>query len=218
MNLCHGLLRPRELELHQFPELATGEITMTNFLLPLASMAALATTNLAWAQLPPTLGGTYTAPGYVAPSYPTPGYVPPGPTAPGYTGPSLTAPGYTVPSYTWREQRANEDWRNNTWREQRANEDWRTNNWRQQRANEDWRQREQYAKERMPNNAIDQGYVEPGTTPKTKIETKKNPLEEEECGVGTVKPICSDNAKDKTKNSAVGAEKNNGINRGYGGK
>jgi hypothetical protein len=105
-------------------------------------------------------------------------------------------------------------------REQHANEDWRTNNWREQRANEDWRQREDYAKQRTPNNAIDLGYVEPGTPPKTAIETKKNPLEREGCGIGTVNssPPCPDYAKYKMKKIIVDTTKNNAINRGYGSK
>jgi hypothetical protein len=98
-------------------------------------------------------------------------------------------PGGVTPGYNWREQRANEDWRNNTWREQPANNNLRNDTWREQRANEDWRQREDYAKDRTPNNAIDRGYVE--------------------CGVGSTGSSmpCRDNAKDKTKNNA--------IDRGY---
>jgi hypothetical protein len=130
---------------------------MNKYLFLLASAAGLATVHPASAQyLPPTLGGTAIGPSYTAPSYAPPTY-----TGPGYSAPAAPTPGYAAPGYNWREQRANEDWRNNTWREQRANEDWRTNNWRQQRANEDWRQREEIAKQRNPNNVIDRGYVEP---------------------------------------------------------
>jgi hypothetical protein len=204
---------------------------MTKFLFFfLASTATLATNNPAWAQLPPTLGGTYSAPGYVAPSYPTPAA--PGPPVPGYVSPGLTAPGYTAPGSTWRDQRANEDWRNNTWREQRTNEDWRTNNWRQQRANEDWRQREEYTKERTPNNAIDQGSIATEAAPKTTTETKPNALPKvetktnasprvEDCpvGVSRLSPACQQNAKDKAKAIVIDTtKKDNAINRGYGPK
>ena len=97
---------------------------MRNFLFVLASIATLAMINPIRAQgyLPPVNPGAAVAPGYAAPSYAT--------------------PRTTTPDYMWREQRANDDWRNNTWREQRYNEDLRNNNWRTQRANEDWRQRE----------------------------------------------------------------------------
>ena len=80
---------------------------MRNFLFILASTATLAMMNPAVAQmyLPPGPGGIGVAPGY-------------------------TAPGKTTPGYMWREQRANDDWRNNTWREQRYNDDLRNNNWR----------------------------------------------------------------------------------------
>jgi hypothetical protein len=107
---------------------------MSKFLFILASTATLAMTGPASAQIYPSLA-------------------PP-------AGIAVT-PGFT-PGYTWREQRANEDWRNNTWREQRDQEDWRNNNWRTQRTNEDWRQRDDFAKDRTPNNAIDRGYVECG--------------------------------------------------------
>ncbi len=145
---------------------------MTKLLFISASIAALAMLDPARAQmyLPPTPGGIGVAPSYRAPDY----------TAPGYKG-------YAAPGYQWREQRANSDWRNNTWREERLNEDWRTNNWRTQRANEDWRQRQDLAKERTKNNAIDRGYVE--------------------CGVGLAGSSCRDYATDKPKNSA--------IDRGY---
>jgi hypothetical protein len=189
---------------------------MNKYLFLLASAAGLALLHPAHAQyLPPTLGGTaigpgYTAPGYVAPSYTSPGYTAPGYvapsyTAPGYGAPASPTPGYTAPGYNWREQRANEDWRNNTWREQRANEDRRTNNWRQQRANEDWRQREEIAKQRNPNNAVDRGYVEPDQSAKAAAEAKKKALEKEECDIVAMKslPMCQDRAKDKTKNTVV---------------
>jgi len=203
---------------------------MTRFLVPVASMATLAMVNLAWAQLPPTLGGTYQAPGYVAPSYPTLANL--GPPVRGYVSPGLAAPGYTAPGSTWREDRANEDWRNNTWREQRANEDWRTNNWRQQRANEDWRQREEYTKERTPNSAVDQGTIAPEAAPKISTETKANPppkLETktntlprvEDCpiGVSRLSPACQQNTKEKAKTNLVDTtKKDNPINRGYGPK
>ena len=155
---------------------------MRKFFFLLTATATLVLVDAARAQyLPPTLGGTAIAPGYTAPGY--------------------TAPGNTAPGYNWREQRANEDWRNNTWREQRLNEDWRNNNWRQQRANEDWRQREDYGKTTTPNNAIDRGYV--ATTPK--IETKTNPKEKEECGVGALRSSmpCQDYAKDKAKTNVI---------------
>jgi hypothetical protein len=119
---------------------------MRNFLFVLASIATLAMMNPARAQgyLPPVNPGVAVAPGY---------------TAPGYSAPGYTAPRTTTPGYMWREQRANDDWRNNTWRENRFNEDLRNNNWRTQRANEDWRQREIYEKQKTPNNATDRGYV-----------------------------------------------------------
>jgi hypothetical protein len=101
------------------------------------------------------------------PSPSNPGYAG-APALPGYAGAS-TLPQYDYGSrrdysagYQWREQRAQEDWRNNTWRERSQQEEWRTNNWRAQRGNEDWRQREDYAKSQTKNNAIDRGYVECG--------------------------------------------------------
>jgi hypothetical protein len=81
------------------------------------------------------------------------------PARPQYVPPAL---GRDSPGYNWREQRANEDWRNNTWRENREQNDRRNNTWREQRTNEDWRQREDYAKDRTKNNATDRGYVECG--------------------------------------------------------
>jgi hypothetical protein len=85
------------------------------------------------------------------------------------------------PGYKWREERAQDDWRNNTWREQRLNEDWRNNNWRTQRANEDWRQREDYTKQATPNNAIERGYVggapATGRTNNNPIDTTGNPVD-----------------------------------------
>jgi hypothetical protein len=190
---------------------------MNKYLFLLASAGSLAIVHLASAQyLPPTLGGTAIGPGYTAP-----GYAPPTYTAPGYGAPASPTPGYTAPGYNWREQRANEDWRNNTWREQRANEDWRTNNWRQQRANEDWRQREEIAKQRNPNNVIDRGYVEPDQAAKAAAEAKKKALEKkEECDLGTMKssPLCQDREKDKTKNTAADTTKKGDTSRGSGSK
>jgi len=72
--------------------------------------------------------------------------------------------GYSAP-YQWRDQRAQEDWRNNTWRERNQQGDWRTKDWRVERGNEDWRQREDYAKSQTRNNAIDRGNVECGVGP-----------------------------------------------------
>jgi hypothetical protein len=200
---------------------------MNKYLFFFASAAGLTVVHAASAQyLPPTLGGTaigqgytapgYTAPGYTAPGYTAPGYAAPSYTPPGYAAPASPSPSYTAPGYNWREQRANEDWRNNTWREQRANEDWRSNDWRQQRANEDWRQREEIAKQRNPNNAVDRGYVEPDQAAKAKSEAKKNPPEKEECGIGALKPspLCQDLSKDKTNNTAADTNKTNETNRG----
>ena len=126
-----------------------------------------------------------------------------------YTPPAL---GGASPGYMWREQRANDDWRNQTWREQRLNEDWRNNNWRTQRANEDWRQREDYSKKATPNNAIDKGYVGGATvTDKTNNKTADK---DKECGFGSVgspRP-CLDYAKDKTKiDHAIDRTKNGPI-------
>jgi len=131
---------------------------MRNFLFILASTATLAVMNPAVAQM----------------------YVPP--TAPEGIGvaPGYAAPGKTTPGYMWREQRANDDWRNNTWREQRFNDDSRNNNWRTQRANEDWRQREIYEKQRSPNNATDRGYVGAKATDRTNnnpADTNNNPAD-----------------------------------------
>src|SRR5690349_3827197 len=125
-----------------------------------------------------TLAMAYPARAQYVPSQPDPGYIF-APVTPQYGPP---APSGATPGYKWREQRANEDWRNNTWREQRASEDWRNNNWRTQRANEDWQKREDYTKERTPNNAVDSGNVE--------------------CGVGSVgsSAPCRASAKGKTKN------------------
>lgn len=190
---------------------------MNKYLFLLASMAGSAIVCPASAQyMPPTLGGTAIGPGYSAPGYAAPSYTP-GYAAPGYAAPASPTPGYAAPSYNWREQRANEDWRNNTWREQRANEDWRSNDWRQQRANEDWRQREEIAKQRNPNNAVERGYVEPDQAEKAKTEAKKNPLEKEECGIGALKPspLCQDRVKDKANNTAADTKKNNETNRGF---
>jgi hypothetical protein len=118
---------------------------MRKFLFILASTATLAMMNPAVAQM----------------------YSPPQPGGAIGVAPGNTAPGNTTPGYMWREQRANDDWRNNTWREQRFNDDLRNNNWRTQRANEDWRQRENYEKQRSPNNATDRGYVGAKATDRT---------------------------------------------------
>lgn len=115
-----------------------------------ASTATLAIMNPADAQYsPPVPGGIGVAPGY-------------------------TASGNTTPGYKWREQRANDDWRNNTWREQRLNENLRKNNWRTRRANEDWRQRNNYENQMTPNNATDRRY--PGGTKPTD-KTNNNPAD-----------------------------------------
>jgi hypothetical protein len=162
---------------------------MRDLLFAVASAAALAMANPATAQmyLPPSPGVTG-PPSYTPPSY--------APTPPGYT-----PPGSTAPNYSWREQRANDDWRNNTWREQRINEDWRSNNWRQERANEDWRQREDDAKTRTPNNTVDRGYInDPTDSAKNKIGTQGSQTEKD-CGVrsvGSPKP-CSDNTQENAK-------------------
>jgi hypothetical protein len=114
----------------------------------------------------------------------------PYPVNPGYAG-APVSPQYDPrasrsPSagYQWREQRAQDDWRNNSWRERVQQEDWRTNNWRVERRNEDWRQREDYAKTQTKNNAIDRGYVE--------------------CGVGSVGSSmpCDNYKTDKTEYNA----------------
>src|SRR5216683_1701175 len=153
---------------------------MRDLLFVVASTAALAIANPASAQmyLPPSPGVTV---------------------SPSYTPPSYTPPGSTPADSTWREQRANDDWRNNTWRERRINEDWRNNNWRQQRANEDWRQREDDAKTRTPNNTVDRGYVkDPGDLTKNKTGTE-NSQTDKDCGmqsVGSPKPCLEkENAK-----------------------
>ena len=137
---------------------------MRTFLVVLASIATMATMNSAKTQtyLPPVNPGIDMTPGYVAPGYVAPGYPGAGYTVPGFTTPGYAAPGSAAPGYTWREQRANEDWRNNTWREQRFDQDWRNNNWRTERATEDWRQREIYEKQRTPNNSTDRGFVGTG--------------------------------------------------------
>jgi len=164
---------------------------MRNFLFVLTSAAALTIMNVATAQtyLPPVPGGGVYSRGYTAPSY--------------------TAPGYTNPGYMWREQRANEDWRNNTWREQRYNEDWRNNNWRTPRANEDWRQREDYAKQATPNNAVDRKYLDGAAA------TENYPVDKDtdkECvfGSGGLARPCLDFAKDKAK---VGRSTGSTVNR-----
>jgi hypothetical protein len=162
---------------------------MNKYLFLLASAANLAIVHPASAQyLPPTLGGTAIGPGYTAP-----GYVPPTYTAPGYGAPTTPTPGYTAPGYSWREQRANED----------------------------WRQREEIAKQRNPNNVIDRGYVEPDQAAKAAAEAKKKALEKkEECDLGTMKssPLCQDREKDKTKNTAADTTKKGDTSRGSGPK
>jgi hypothetical protein len=168
----------------RFPVVRRKERMMRKFLFLLAAAATLTMIDAAGAQYPPTLGGTYVAPGYVAPGYVAPGYA--APTPPSYAAPGYAAPGTTAPGYMWREQRANDDWRNNTWREQRLNEDWRYNNWRQQRAKEDWQEREDYSKTTTPNNAIDRGYVGTGTAPKPAIEPTRNPQQDNATDQGYV--------------------------------
>src|SRR6478736_842888 len=124
---------------------------MRKFLFILASTASLAVIDSARSQYVPYPSD----PGYrVAPAQPQ------------YGAPT---PGRVAPGYNWREQRAQDDWRNNTWRENLQQDDWRNNNWREKRTNEDWRQREGYAKDRTRNNAIDRGYVE--CAPDSVVET-----------------------------------------------
>jgi len=162
---------------------------MRDLIFVVASAAALATANPATAQmyLPPSPGVTF------PPSYTPPTYAP--------TAPGQTSPGATAPSYSWRNQRANEDWRNNTWREQPINEGWRDNNWRQERANEDWRQRENDAKTRTPNNAVDRGYInDPADSAKNKTGGQDSQTEKD-CSVrstGSPTP-CSDNTQENAK-------------------
>jgi hypothetical protein len=109
--------------------------------------------------------------------------VAPTPVIPGY------APAPTAPPQDWREQRGSQDWRNNTWREQQFDQNPRNNDWRQQRANEDWQQREQYEKQRTPNNATERGYGE-------KNETTQNKLENSNCdtAAGTEQNPCPKHA------------------------
>jgi hypothetical protein len=183
-------------------KLATGEITMKKVLFFWASIAMM---DMAWGQMsPPTLGGTYAPPGgYSPPTFVTPGYRTPGYGSPGYAAPG-GGPAYTAPGTKWREQRANEDWRNNTWREQRTKEDWRTNDWRQQRANEDWQAREKYLKEKTPNNAVDRGFVQNGNA-------IKNPDRQKDCG-GTSAPPCAGDSS--TPNQPLGQVPNQeGLSR-----
>ena len=168
---------------------------MRNFLFILASIATLAMMNPARAQgyLPPVNPGVAVAPGY---------------TAPGYTAPGYTAPRTATPGYMWREQRANDDWRNNTWREQRYNDDLRNNNWRTQRANEDWRQREIYEKQKTPNNATDRGYV---GAAKATDRTNNNPA------ATNNNPAATNNNPAATNNNPA-ATNNNPADRGYVGE
>ena len=56
--------------------------------------------------------------------------------ATGYYGPGYTAPGYTAPGYMWREQRLNEEQRTNP-----------------------GQLRENYEKQRTPNNTIGSGSI-----------------------------------------------------------
>jgi hypothetical protein len=86
----------------------------------------------------------------------------------------LTTSNAAVAQSSWRDQRALGDWRNNTWREQRFDQDWRNEGWRRDRANQDWQSREDYLRQRMPNNATDTG-----ATPPT-AESKITPPEPEE--------------------------------------
>jgi hypothetical protein len=144
-----------------------------SFFIFLASAASLAFGSPARAQYVPYPAG----PGYaVAPALPQYDS-----RLPQYD--SRSTPSYSA-GYQWREQRAQEDWRNNSWRERVQQEDWRNNNWRVQRGNEDWRQREDYAKSQTKNNAIDRGYVE--------------------CGVGSVGSSmpCDNYKTDRTENYA----------------
>ncbi len=62
---------------------------------------------------------------------------------------------------SWRQQRAHGDWRNNTWREQQFDQDWRNQGWRRERTNENWQTREEFERQRMPNNATDTGAASP---------------------------------------------------------
>src|SRR5262245_50605954 len=174
---------------------------MRKFLFVLAATAPLAMMLPATAQmyLPPSPGGGVFTSDYVPPSYvaPSPSYVAP---SPGYVAPGYVARDYTNPGYTWREQRANENWRNNTWREQRFNEEYRNNNWRTERATEDWRQQEDYAKQATPNNAVDRGYV--GGAAGTADRAKNYPVDKDkECASGSVgaSGSCLDYTKDKTR-------------------
>jgi hypothetical protein len=112
---------------------------------PVAVMTVVGSAQ-AQAYVPLVNPGVAISPGYAAPSY----------------TPPVAAPGITrgtPPGYTWRQQRATEDWRNNTWREQRIDQDVRTNSWRQDRAMEDWRERQKIEKQQMPNNASETGYL-----------------------------------------------------------
>jgi hypothetical protein len=177
------------------------ERVMRKLLIVLASTTALAMPGPVTAQtyLPPVAGGGAFNPDFATGSYTAPGYTAPGYTAPTYRAPGYAVPGYAAPGYTWREQRANEDWRNNTWREQRYDEDWRNNNWRNERANQDWRQREDYAKQSTPNNVIDRGYISGATATDT---VKNYPTDKDkECAVGSPESAksCLDYARDKTK-------------------
>ena len=144
----------------RFLVVTLGRETMKKFLFILASTASLAMIDPAWPQYSPDMAA------HASPQY----------------GPTL---GREAPGYQWREQRARGDWRNNTWREGLQQNDWRSHTWQEKRANEDWRQREDYARDRTKNNAIDRGYVE--------------------CGVGAVGSSmpCREYPNDRTKNIAI---------------
>ena len=145
-----------------------------SFFIFLASAALLAFGGPAPAQYVPDPAGSGYAGAPALPQYDS--------RSPQYD--SRSTRGYSA-GYQWREQRAQEDWRNNTWRERVQQEEWRTNNWRVERRNEDWRQREDYAKSQTKNNAIDRGYVE--------------------CGVGSVGSSmpCDNYKSDRTETSAA---------------
>ncbi|PWT85505.1 MAG: hypothetical protein C5B58_02980 [Acidobacteria bacterium] len=89
----------------------------------------------------------------------------PGPIGPGREAPSYAAPDASTgvtPGYQWRDDRADTNWRNNTWREDRFDSDLRNRNWQTRRGLEDWRRRDDYAKQRNPDDPVDRGNVECG--------------------------------------------------------
>ena len=157
---------------------------MRTFLFVLASAATLSATNVAIAQsyLPPPPGSNVSGPGYTG----------------GYAAPGYAAPDNASSGYMWREQRANEDWRNKTWREQRYKENWRSNDWRAQRANEDWQQREDYNKGTTPNNVVDRGYANGATTTAT-ANTPGDKNSDCVFGSGGLAKPCLDLPKDKAR-------------------